>query len=86
METKEEMEKRWLKCEEIIQTIKGTFINKYQAKNIYKLQKGGFRFSESRLNNNTTIVIIERQYDNEKFGEPFIFLVKCNLGRKLNMC
>ena len=80
------MQKRWLECEDLIKNVRGTFITQNQAKNIYKLQKGGFRFSESRLDDNTTIVVIERQYDNETFGEPYIFLIKGNLGKELNMC
>jgi hypothetical protein len=85
METREEREERWLKCENLIKEIRGTFITQYQAKNIYKLQIGGFRFSESRLDDNTSIVVIERQYDNEIFGEPYIFLIKGKIGEKLNM-
>ena len=79
------MEKRWLECEDLIKNIKGTFITQNQAKDIYKLQKGGFRLYESRLDDNTTIVIIERQYDNEIYGEPYMFLIKGKLGKKLNM-
>ena len=37
METKEEKEKRWLECENLINSLKGTFINQQQAKHIYEL-------------------------------------------------
>jgi hypothetical protein len=85
METKKEMEKRWLECENLINSIKGTFIDQKQAKHIYELQKGGFTFAESRLDDNTSMVVIQRQYDNENLGDESIFLIRGYLGKKLNM-
>ena len=85
MATKQEMEKRWLKCENLINSIKGTFINQQQAKQIYELQNGGFSFAESRLDDNTSMVVIRRQYDNENFGNESIFLIRGHLGKDLNM-
>lgn len=81
----QEMKKRWLECEELIQKIKGTFITQSLAKEIYELQKGGFRLTESRLNDNTSIVVIERQYDFDNYGEPYVFLIRGLLGKELNM-
>lgn len=85
METKKEIEKRWLECEKLISKVKGTCIDQNQAKTIYKLLQGGFRFTEIRLDNTTTIVIIKRQYDNLNMGEESIFLIKGHIGEKLNM-
>lgn len=85
VETKPEMEKRWLECENLISEIKGTFIDQNLAKKLYQLQKGGFSFTESRLDNNTSIVVIQRQYDNVNFGPESIFLVRGLLGENLNM-
>ena len=85
METKEEKEKRWLECENLINSLKGTFINQQQAKHIYELQKGGFEIYESRLDDNTSIVVIRRKYDNENFGDESIFLIRGHMGKYLNM-
>jgi hypothetical protein len=85
IETRQEFEKRWQKCEDLLKSILGTSINQKEAKNIYKLQKGGFRFNEQRISNDMTIVEIQRQYENQNLGESYIFSIKGALGNKLNM-
>jgi hypothetical protein len=85
IETRQEFEKRWQKCEDLLKSILGTSINQKEAKNIYKLQKGGFRFNEQRISNDMTIVEIQRQYENQNLGEYYIFSIKGALGNKLNM-
>jgi hypothetical protein len=84
MESKNEMTQRFLKCEDIIKNIRGTFITPHLAREINELQKGGYRVSETRLNDSHSIVIMERQINNEKFETPYFFIVKGELGKKLH--
>lgn len=84
MESIDEIQKRFSKCEKTIKKIRGTFITSKIAKKINKLQKGGFKISETRLDDNNSLVVMERQIDNLNFKKAHFFIVKGKLGKKLH--
>ncbi len=88
MESSEQREDRFRECDALIESIRGGIITQKIAKKIYKLSKGGYRISESRLDDENSLVYIIRQYpiSDESFTESSIFVVRGKLGKELNMC
>jgi hypothetical protein len=86
VETFEQMQKRFDECENLIKSIRGTNINQHLAKQIRKLSIGGFMISESRLDDEHTIVSMQRVIKNNPFGtDVSFFIVEGNLDKELNM-
>jgi hypothetical protein len=85
VETFEQMQKRFDECENLIKSIRGTSINQHLAKQIRQLSIGGFMISESRLDDEHSLVSMQRVIENNPFGDVSFFVVKGKLGKELNM-
>jgi len=85
METREQMEKRFDECETLIKSIRGTSINQHLAKEIKKISIGGFIIAESRIDDEHSIVSMQRVINNNPFGDVSFFIVEGKLGKELNM-
>lgn len=71
-----QMKERFFKCEDILKSIKGTFITPSQAKELNKLSRGGFKIIERKLSDSQSLVVMERQTNNKPSGTAYIFIVK----------
>ena len=85
MENQYQINERIAECLDLLEINRGKIITQQVAKHIYRLSKQCFKIIEYRLSDNESLVIMQRQLDNELCGDPVLFIVKGPIGNELNM-
>lgn len=82
VETLEERQKRLDECASLIKEHRGKIISTHLAKEIAKLSKTGYSIYEQRIDNNRSLVIMERGTIGFMSGKKELFLVEGDLGNQ----
>ncbi len=66
---------KYLECKAKLETIRGRVITLETARELYKSMRGIFAFTEIRVENVSSVVIVTDGLNGQDFGEQIVFMV-----------